>query len=214
MANRTLKSKTNKDLNQHIVVLEKSIKSLKDNYNILEKKMNKILIKLNDDTKKVENKENLHTSNTEKIIKCKTCNIIVQNKKELKTHIKSIHPKTREVKCNDCNKVFQENWELELHMIEHDKRKQFTCDICEKSFFLEWRLNKHMRNHSNTKKICCHYYNNSKPCPFEDIGCMFEHEQSKLCQNKNDCKRVLCQFRHENSVEKNDSKSQYDLLNK
>ena len=75
MANRIVKSKTNKELNQHIVVLEKNMKSLKNNYNILEKKMNTILTKLYDVTKEVENKENLHPSNTKKIIKCKTCNI-------------------------------------------------------------------------------------------------------------------------------------------
>ena len=41
-----------------------------------------------------------------------------------------------------------------------------------------------------TKKIRCHYYNNTKPCPFDEIGCMFLHE--KTVQNVDSCQSRAC----------------------
>ena len=43
---------------------------------------------------------------------------------------------------------------------------------------------------------CCHYFNNEKLCPFEEIGCMFRHAESKNCRFKQLCKIKLCQFQH------------------
>ena len=54
--------------------------------------------------------------------------------------------------------------------------------------------------HKATKKIRCHYYNNTKPCPFDEIGCMFLHEKSKLCKNADSCQMKLYQFKQIESM--------------
>ena len=50
-------------------------------------------------------------------------------------------------------------------------------------------LNKNMRK--------CHYYNNSKTCPFKEVGCKFAHEASNKCNFLDKCKNHLCQFQHD-----------------
>ena len=81
-------------------------------------------------------------------------------------------PKPRN--CKECKKEFKRNCDLELHMKDHNTEKEFNCDVCGKGFFLEWRLRKHREVHQGNIRIC-HFYKNSKPCPFDDIGCMFDH---------------------------------------
>ena len=103
MANRNIKTKSNKELNQYIVVLENSVKSMKKKHKILEDKVNKILTKVNDDTKEVESKE----------FTCNQCSTILKDKSDLKLHIKSIHSKKKEIMCKECFKSFKENHELE-----------------------------------------------------------------------------------------------------
>ena len=49
---------------------------------------------------------------------------------------------------------------------------------------------------TNLKK--CHYFNNKKTCPFEQIGCMFDHTPEGECQNGEVCKIKLCSFEHKN----------------
>ena len=49
----------------------------------------------------------------------------------------------------------------------------------------------------NVKK--CHYFNNSKICPIEDIGCKFAHEDSEKCYFFDRCRNQLCQFKHNRS---------------
>ena len=41
----------------------------------------------------------------------------------------------------------------------------------------------------------CHYYNNSKHCPYDAIGCKFLHENSGAC-TFSPCINSLCQFEH------------------
>ena len=43
---------------------------------------------------------------------------------------------------------------------------------------------------------CCHYFNNEKHCPYENIGCMFLHQDSENCYFGIRCKNKLCQFKH------------------
>ena len=59
------------------------------------------------------------------------------------------------------------------------------------SFKSYYTLNK------NVKK--CHCFNNSKICPFEDIGCKFAHEDSEKCYFFDRCRNQLCQFKHNRS---------------
>jgi hypothetical protein len=77
---------------------------------------------------------------------------------------------------------------------EHGNEKNFKCDLCDKGFFLSWRLQKHKEIHQGDIKFC-HFYNNSKSCPFEIIGCMF-HAKSGKCKLSR-CTFKLCQFEHD-----------------
>ena len=63
-------------------------------------------------------------------------------------------------------------------------------------FFLEWRLKKHEKMHQTTVKKC-HFYNNNKVCPYEKLGCMYEHRKSQKCKYGQKCNRSLCQYVHD-----------------
>ena len=100
------------------------------------------------------------------------------------------------IKCDECGETFIQACHLEEHMEGHGNVKQHDCSLCGKQFFLKWRLKKHMELHSeNSRTKYCHYFNNAKECPFDKIGCMFRHENSKKC-NFEECNRKLCQFTH------------------
>ena len=104
------------------------------------------------------------------------------------------------IKCKLCDDAFDRNSELETHIKnEHDSIEKFECDQCAKSFVLEWRLNKHQEIHKEPNTKRCHYYNNQKYCPFEEIGCMFEHSYSGICKYGNRCKKRMCSFQHSSS---------------
>ena len=63
----------------------------------------------------------------------------------------------------------------------HMSIETFSCD---KKFVLKWRLTKHQEN-------------NRKPCPYEEIGCMFDHSLSEMCVFGKQCLNKLCPFRHD-----------------
>ena len=102
-----------------------------------------------------------------------------------------------------CSKEFLRNCDLEHHLEEHNKMKQFQCNECGKEFFLEWRLNKHTQSHHEATKFC-HYFNNEKSCPYEIIGCMFQHANSGRCR-RSVCNNSLCQFKHKAEEHENDA---------
>ena len=56
-----------------------------------------------------------------------------------------------------------------------------------------------MNAHTMLTGKYCHYFNNSKHCPFEEVGCMFKHAVSENCRFKKNCKIKLCQFQHSDS---------------
>ena len=84
---------------------------------------------------------------------------------------------------------------METHLKSHNV-ETFNCKTCEKTFHLKWRLEKHEASHKLVNIRFCHYYNNGKFCPYEPVGCMFQHAESKLCRYNEHCKNKLCQFRH------------------
>ena len=92
--------------------------------------------------------------------------------------------------CATCDENFQESWRLELHMKSHGNLDLFKCDLCEKKFYSNWRMKKHKATHNELKKFC-HYFNNAKICPYEEVGCKFNHEDSK---NLNLTKNAISNF--------------------
>ena len=66
---------------------------------------------------------------------------------------------------------------------------------------MKWRLEKHKKQHEVEVVKYCHFYNNNKFCSYEELGCMFRHNQAPICNRSNRCKNKLCQFRHETETE-------------
>ena len=132
---------------------------------------------------------------------CKECGLTLTGKSDLKKHILAVHPKS--FKCRICDQIFETSVQLEIHLNSHDLAKQFKCDVCEKSFHMKWRLAKHKEQHGAEHVKFCHYHNNNKFCSYEELGCMYRHDQAPMCSKMNLCRTKLCQFRHgtENSEE-------------
>ena len=102
--------------------------------------------------------------------------------------------------CKECNRNFFKTCDLEKHMVlEHAMEKKHKCAVCEKTFLLKWRLMKHMKVHSQPTKTC-NYFSNDIECPFEELGCKFQHEHSK-----NDEKDSEHQKDVEEEIEENES---------
>ena len=77
-----------------------------------------------------------------------------------------------------CGETFSFTYELEIHLKKH-KVETFKCEKCEKTFYLKWRLEKHKKAHDLVDVKFWHYFNINKPCPFDEVGCMFRHDKSK-----------------------------------
>ena len=130
---------------------------------------------------------------------CKICDVSFISKKSLKMHIQSDH--RHKIKCESCDQTFKKNCDLESHIERnHDSVEKFKCDKCDKCFVLKWRLKKHQDIHTNPNIRKCHYYNNQKHCPFEIIGCMFDHSLSGKCNHGEKCTKKLCTFQHDVQV--------------
>ena len=83
------------------------------------------------------------------------------------------------MQCSSCGKTFGRFSDLESHIKTfHENHPEFKCEVCEKTFVLKWRLRKHMKIHNGHVQPC-HYYNNNKTCPFEELGCKFNHINSE-----------------------------------
>ena len=132
---------------------------------------------------------------SEENVMCKICEKSLSSKKNLKIHNLEYHK--RQIKCKTCPESFEKNCDLEVHIkMQHGSEEPFKCDVCDKCFSLEWRLKKHENMHKSNENKFCHYYNNQKDCPYEDLGCMFLHEESTVCRFQANCGNKLCQFRH------------------
>ena len=113
----------------------------------------------------------------------------MENKNSLGEHIRKAHPK--KLHCANCDETFQESWRLELHMKSHGNLYIYKCDLCKQKFYSHWRMKKRRASHNELKKFC-HYFNNAKICPYEEVGCKFNHEDSKNCKFDNKCNFKLC----------------------
>ena len=80
------------------------------------------------------------------------------------------------VNCDVCSKRFKNKSDLEKHIkMKHEEYPTYKCDICSKQLITNWRLEKHTKMQlKNNLKLCRHYSNN-KHCPFDELGCKFQH---------------------------------------
>ena len=151
------------------------------------------------------------------------CSETFVNMTDMSSHSQGKHSNTSETehfkrKCKFCKILFLKNSDLEAHVKrDHSENSQHECDICEKTFVLKWRLKKHKEGHESNLKKFCHYFNNDKTCPFEEIGCMFFHQDSESCKYGDNCQNGLCQFKHgkettDDAININDLKENFDKL--
>ena len=167
------------------------------------------VIKLDHQIKEVSEKIEKHQENSEE---CNANSILVEKIASLESNVNSLFSKENEqapkiyeagnesINCKECDAKFSKNCDFEKHMVnEHQQEKEFTCDDCGKRFYLSWRLKKHVEMHKKESKAC-HYFNNNKVCPYNEIGCMFEHKKLGLCGRKT-CTRNLCPFQHSDTSE-------------
>ena len=196
------KTKDDQDNNDIIEILEKKISNLEEIVEIL----------LNTKIKDLEEKEaesarrigilmTGRDAKVQRVINCRKCEEIFKDKESLDNHIKVKHDTC--FTCEVCDEKFGARWKLEIHLTEHRIDNLFKYDQCNSALFLQSRLRQHMNGHRKPDRKYCHYFNNSKLCPFEVIGCKFRHENSGACTYENACRLQKCQYKHEDNLDNN-----------
>ena len=100
-------------------------------------------------------------------------------------------------KCDYCSDKFSTKTEMESHIESSHVIINLKCDKCDKLFVSKWRLMMHEKSHTLKKKPRnCHYFNSDKQCPFERLGCKFQHIVSSVCKFGDSCTYNMCQFKH------------------
>lgn len=80
--------------------------------------------------------------------KCNFCDKIFPKNSILKTHIRRVHLKERNVQCDVCHDRFFDNVLLRLHMVKHEGVRNFKCDYCGKAFLWLKNLRAHVKAHN------------------------------------------------------------------
>jgi hypothetical protein len=177
-------------------VLREELKSVKDELDIVKEELKEIKSEQLEEINKTGMRGNNQEESSARVVICRSCDKTFDSKKGLKVHIKTTHP--QHIKCKSCEEKFERNSELEVHIKEkHELNGRYECDKCDKTFALRWRLGKHKEGHASLKNKTCHYFNNKKVCPFEAIGCMFDHVMSEMCIYGKKCTQKLCSYQHE-----------------
>ena len=79
-----------------------------------------------------------------KELRCNLCNMSFGQNKNLQRHVKTVHQKITAFKCDSCDKSFRQKAHLETHVkTVHDKIKDHECDSCEKRFGQKGDLERH-----------------------------------------------------------------------
>ena len=111
-------------------------------------------------------------------------------RRTMKTQIQS--------RCPSCEEAFDTNTDMEKHIQNVHKNQSFNCGECDATFVSEWRMKKHKGTHlKNTATRNCHYFNSNKTCPFQNLGCKFNHKFSIQCRYGIQCPVRMCQFKHQ-----------------
>ena len=101
-------------------------------------------------------------------------------------------------KCPHCGDKFVSNTNMEKHIEIVHGNQSFKCSKCDATFVSEWRLKKHGETHNKKTVIRnCHYFNSNKPCPFEKLGCKFNHKMSSPCKFGNQCTAKMCKYKYQ-----------------
>ena len=213
VSNKMLKkNKTVKELNADLEFLIVKVEKLEDNnleLQELKKKVKDLEELLQSSQERIKDLENIGNEDFDKnksnkganISKCEKCEQEFASNKILKDHIKKMHSQSK--KCKFCEETFVKCSDLEEHLQNfHYDATQYECEDCGKKIVLEWRMKKHKILHEESASIkYCHYFNNKTVCPYEKIGCMFRHNQSRECKFGKQCHIKLCQFQHNSAEE-------------
>ncbi|XP_013104796.1 transcription factor grauzone isoform X2 [Stomoxys calcitrans] len=80
--------------------------------------------------------------------KCKMCNEVLSNSRDLTSHISSQHPDNVDIlenyECEHCFKQFRNYTIFKNHLRTHSKDKDVECQICNKRLESEFQLRRHM----------------------------------------------------------------------
>ena len=195
------KNKTVKELSIEVDELKKEILYLREYIDTVK---SDVTLKINDV------KEDKKAMNRKTKLKCFKCEKTFTTKPLLVNHIAESHRKN--IECDQCDSTFTQMYDLEHHIESiHQAKQNFKCNQCNLSFFTNWRLQKHTRMHSKNGKKC-HFFNNGKLCPYEKLGCRFEHEVSQKCKFGIKCKKSLCQFMHTEQLRKTEGQQSTNNL--
>ena len=98
-------------------------------------------------------------------------------------------------KCDFCDKLFNTKTEMEAHIDSDHNIANLNCDKCENVFVSKWRLKMHQKMHTQKHQTRnCHNFNSGKQCPFQALGCKFQHVLSSDCKYGVKCTFSMCQF--------------------
>ena len=96
------------------------------------------------------------------VYKCDECQASFRYKRNLMSHIKTIHVEEQQFTCELCKLVVQTRWNLRRHLeeqheifnledvISSKEMKLFSCDLCEQEFTRKENLERHMVTHSSS----------------------------------------------------------------
>ncbi|XP_075158962.1 uncharacterized protein LOC142232133 isoform X2 [Haematobia irritans] len=80
--------------------------------------------------------------------KCKMCNEVLSNSRDLTSHISSQHPDNVDIlekyECEHCFKNFRNFTIFKNHLRTHSKDQDIECQICNKRLESEFQLRRHM----------------------------------------------------------------------
>ena len=197
--------KTVKELNKDFEILKENFDMLRSDF---EERINALKIDHEEQIKILNDKisssadlqgPGISETQSSTALKCRECGFSFDKRSDLKIHILALHP--RQFTCKMCSRIFETRISLELHQKEHSTGKNFKCDLCDQTFFTKWRLGKHVKQHEMTSIRFCHFFNNDKFCKYEELGCMFKHNDAPVCKNGTWCRSKMCQFKHTTTEE-------------
>ena len=185
------KSKTVKELNVEMDKLISEVETLK---NVIETTNIEMCLKIKQLEDRIKGKSLESNDVVINDICCKKCDKSFETMKELKSHKRNTHQ--AKYICTHCDVEFRHLNEMEKHKIStHGQTDKHKCESCEMEFISEIRLRNHINSHKYATKYC-HFFNNGKECIYEELGCKFRHEKSEMCKFRDKCKKLLCGYRH------------------